>query len=256
MKAVLCGFGRAGQEILSQLSLHPEFDRDRILVYTHEGAQNEQFLTFLRHGRYNFSTASINKDFDRVAAFAPDVLVSAYYRNIIRDRVLELVDFRAVNMHPSLLPDYRGTFSSVWAILNGEAETGVSYHFMTSEVDGGNILLQKRLNIAADDTAWSLYNKLIALFVANFGEAFKRLLNGDAGQAQDPDAPRRYYSRSLPHDGRLVAAETEYSYAERFVRAMYYPPFAPAIFEVDGRDVSIASTDELNTIRSAFRGES
>ena len=57
-----------------------------------------------------------------------------------------------MNLHPSLLPKYKGSKSSVWALLNNEKQTGISFHLMTSDVDNGNIILQieSKINLLFD----------------------------------------------------------------------------------------------------------
>ena len=61
-----------------------------------------------------------------------------------------------MNSHPSLLPLYRGVKSSVWAILNGEKYTGISYHFMNDNIDDGKLILKRY--ISAEDTAFLFIN--------------------------------------------------------------------------------------------------
>jgi methionyl-tRNA formyltransferase len=68
-----------------------------------------------------------------------------------------------INLHASLLPNYRGAAPINWAIINGEKETGVTSFFIQHEIDTGNILLQENIEIESDDTAGSLHDKLMDL---------------------------------------------------------------------------------------------
>lgn len=65
------------------------------------------------------------------------------------------------NLHASLLPDYRGAAPINWAIINGEKETGVTTFFLRHDIDTGNIIFQEKEPIASDDTAGSLYERLM-----------------------------------------------------------------------------------------------
>ena len=256
MKLVFCGFGRAGKEVLLQLMVDYSLCRTDVLVFTYDSSENADFILTLNSLGISYLTDSINVSYDLVSDFGPKYLVSAYYRHIIKDDILELVEGRAINLHPSLLPDYRGCFSSVWAILNGETQTGITIHYVTSEVDGGNILVQKKIDILEEDTAYSLYNKLISVFVRNISDAFGMLVSNHPGSIQCGDERQRYYARGLPFGGVLVVSERDYSFAVRFVRAMYFPPFAGAKFVLrDGSQVEIKKVNELEYYRCQFKEE-
>lgn len=255
MRIVYCGFGRAGRECLLQLLSTGRVHKQHVQVYTHTGGANQEFLDMLDALGMDYETSSVNKHLERIQAFGPDVLLSVYYRNIIRQNILDTVGGKAMNLHPSLLPDYKGCLSSVHALLNAEVETGYTFHYVTPEVDAGNILLQERMVILPEDNAFSLYHKLLSGFVRNFNTAFDRLVSGDEGLNQDGlEGPRRYFGRELPHAGKLVAAEVAYDFAERFVRAMHFPPFPGAIFVLaNGEEVEVQSPRDLEPYRSQFQ---
>src|SRR5512132_1382581 len=85
-------------------------------------------------------------------ALRPDVLCVAAYGRILGKDLLELAPFGAVNVHGSLLPAYRGAAPSQWAIARGDRETGVSVMQMDEGLDTGDVLLQRTLGIAPEDT--------------------------------------------------------------------------------------------------------
>ena len=90
----------------------------------------------------------------------PDFIVVAGYGKLIPPHWLEFPKVMAVNVHPSLLPQYRGAFPAEWAILNMEKETGVTLVKMSAEFDKGDIIAQKKLAIDSNDTRETLYKKL------------------------------------------------------------------------------------------------
>ena len=233
-KIILCGFGRAGLEIFYQIINKLQVSPRNILVFTHKAIENDLFISHLKNLEVPYYFDSINLKLEMVIEFNPKYLFSIYYRNIIRSEILKIVNFNAINAHPSLLPDYKGTMSSVWAILNGEKITGITYHFMDSDIDTGNILLQDTLEIYQNDTAFSLYNRLISLFCSNFSKMIDKLISGDKGIKQVKEG--RYYNRSLPHNGVLKFSDVDFEYATRFVRAMYFPPFKGALFIDDNNN--------------------
>lgn len=96
-------------------------------------------------------------------ALRPDVLCVAAYGRILGKDLLELAPHGALNVHGSLLPRYRGAAPIQWAIASGEAETGVSIMQMDEGLDTGDVLLQRALAIAPEDTAETFAPRLAAL---------------------------------------------------------------------------------------------
>ncbi len=89
----------------------------------------------------------------------PDYLLFGSWGEIIKPHLLNRGDLKAVNCHPSLLPDHRGPNPYTSAIAEGEGESGVTFHWMTEGIDEGPILLQKKVNIAPNDTGGHLRAK-------------------------------------------------------------------------------------------------
>jgi len=104
-------------------------------------------------------------DFDRalallVAARAPQLVVLAGFMRIVGPALLEPFGHCMINLHPSLLPRYRGTDTYRRALAAGDTEHGASIHFVTGELDGGPVLAQVVIPIAPDDNPDSLRARL------------------------------------------------------------------------------------------------
>ncbi len=93
-----------------------------------------------------------------------------------------------VNVHGSLLPQYRGAAPINWAIINGEAETGVTTFRLKHEIDTGNILLQRKLAILPEDNVGTVYHKLMKLGGELLVETVKGLAEGTVTEIPQPDA--------------------------------------------------------------------
>jgi methionyl-tRNA formyltransferase len=159
-----------------------------------------------------------------------------------------------MNLHPSLLPAYRGAKSSVWALLNGERETGITFHYITELVDEGNIIFQEKIDILETDTAFSLYNKLISLFIYNFTNALTMLISNYSGEVQKGVAS--YYKRKLPFSGKKHFEKTTYDEAKKFVKAMYFPPYKGASFSSDKHEtVEVKTIKDLKKYKNLFMEE-
>jgi len=99
--------------------------------------------------------------FGRVADAGADLLVLAGFMRIIDAGVVAAWEGRAINVHPSLLPKYRGLHTHRRCLEAGDAEHGASVHFVTAELDGGPVVAQARIAVRGDDTEASLASRLL-----------------------------------------------------------------------------------------------
>ncbi|HOK29360.1 MAG TPA: methionyl-tRNA formyltransferase [bacterium] len=95
---------------------------------------------------------------DKLTGFDLGVVVA--YGLIIPRKIINLFPMGIINLHPSLLPKYRGAAPIQWALLNGEEETGVSIIYLTEELDAGDIIIQEKVKILPEDNAETLSSRL------------------------------------------------------------------------------------------------
>lgn len=117
----------------------------------------------------------------------PDLIVVASYGKIIPQAILDIPKLGALNIHPSLLPKYRGATPVQSAILNGDAITGVTVIKMDDKMDHGPIVVQKEFSIDKDDTFESLVNSLFDESAQLLPAAIEKLANKDTLQEQNHD---------------------------------------------------------------------
>jgi methionyl-tRNA formyltransferase len=221
MKVILCGYNWAGCKALDIL-VSLEHD---IFVFTHDGPYHVPSLIDLcRKVGVSYSIENISRS---TLPFIPDVICSIYYRYIIKKPVIDICDGKIFNLHPSLLPKYRGCSSLTWALINGEPETGFSYHYIDEGCDTGNVLLQKKIKIEEWDTQQTLYMRTMFESMVHFSTVLKMVLNGEKGEPQTGEAT--YFPRECPFGG-IIDANWDLLATERFIRAMNYPPYPPARF--------------------------
>ncbi len=116
------------------------------------------------------------------------------------------------NLHASLLPDYRGAAPINWAIMNGETETGVTTFFIEKEIDTGKIIFQEKEPITPDDTAGSLYGRLMAKGASLVLKTVHAIAAGDYPQIPQPpvregkEAPK-LFRETCEIDWKRPAAE-------------------------------------------------
>jgi len=100
---------------------------------------------------------------DLLKKHRPDIIVVVAFGHILPKNILTLSNLATINVHASLLPNYRGPAPIHWAIIKGEKETGVTTMLMDEGMDTGDILLSSKITISPDETAGSLHDRLADL---------------------------------------------------------------------------------------------
>ncbi len=134
----------------------------------------------------------------------PDVIVISAFGQIIPDSILTLPRLGCINVHASLLPKYRGAAPIQWAVIDGEKESGVTIMRVTPELDTGDIILQRKVKLAPDETGGSLFEKLSRAGAGLLIEALDELGAGTAVFTKQPQkSPTHYASMLKKEDGRI-----------------------------------------------------
>jgi methionyl-tRNA formyltransferase len=144
-----------------------------------------------------------------------DLFVIASFDQILHRRALEIPPMGWVNVHPSLLPRYRGPEPVYWALVNGEQESGVSFQRVAAGIDAGPILFQGAEAVRPRDTAGTLTRRLTELAWRHVPQVLDAALRGEAGQPMDL-SKGSYYS-SVGH--RRIDGLDSVITADRLVRA-------------------------------------
>jgi len=126
---------------------------------------------------------------EELRALKPDVCAVVAYGRILPQRVLDIPTCGCVNIHASLLPQYRGSAPYQWAVLDGCKETGVTAQHMVREMDAGDIIDVAKTCIGENETAGELLDRLAVLGADLLSSVLKRAASGDkcCGCAQCPD---------------------------------------------------------------------
>ena len=156
-----------------------------------------------RHGVPVHIDESVEAVAATIGALKPSIIYSFSYRHLIPESVLELASQGAFNLHPSLLPAYRGRAPVNWVLVNGERETGVTLHHMVARADAGDIVGQRAVAIDDSDNALTLYRKLVPLGVELIDELHPKIVAGTAPRRKMDIAKGSYFGRRKPEDGRI-----------------------------------------------------
>jgi methionyl-tRNA formyltransferase len=209
-----------GEDTVLHQSLVKFADREGLKVVHDAKLKDPELINLFREGK-------------------PEIIFCIGGIRLIPQAILEIPKLGCINIHPALLPKYRGRYSTAHAIFNGESQTGVTLHWMDEGIDSGPIILQETIPIEYDDTAKSLWEK----FTLEGGGLFEKFLelwmsgNPIPSKVQDENLAT-YYPKGLPNDGKI-----DWSWPgekiRNFVRAMTYEPFPPAQFKIGKKSMVI-----------------
>jgi len=158
----------------------------------------------------------------KINDLAPEIIFSFYYRNLVQSPILDIPQNGCLNLHGSLLPQYRGRAPINWVLVNGETRTGVTLHYMTTRPDDGDIVSQTPIEIAEDDTAVSLHKKAAAAAGKMLDEVLPALRAGEAPRVPQDHANASYYGGRTPADGEIDWAMPAFKIRD-LVRAVTRP---------------------------------
>lgn len=131
---------------------------------------------------------SNNDEFkNEIKALEPDLVCVVSYGVILPKSFLKIPKCGCINVHPSMLPKYRGSAPIQWAILNGDEKTGVTIMYLDAGMDSGDIIKQTEVDIDPDETTGELWNRLSALGAEMLTSVVKDISNGKIERTPQPE---------------------------------------------------------------------
>lgn len=166
----------------------------------------------------------------KIASLEPDLFVAASYGKLIPSSWLLIPRKAALNIHPSLLPKYRGAAPIPWQIIEGEKETGVSIAEVTKDLDAGDLFYQGRVPLGRKETTGSLTHRLSLLAAEALKETLKRVAKGELTRTPQKSEGTSYARKIEKEDGTLSLSEPA-ELLERKIRAFHPWPGAFIAYE-------------------------
>lgn len=151
------------------------------------------------------------------------LVVSAGNTYLIPGEIIEKENLTIINWHNALLPGHKGRNAEAWSIFEGDHVTGVTWHRIAEDVDAGDIIVQKEIEIDSGTTALALFKKQCAVGAQLFGELLEELLQDKCvfRKQEKTDKEQMHFSNEIPGGGYL---DTDWSIGKIscFLRAMDY----------------------------------
>lgn len=124
---------------------------------------------------------------EEVKKLNPDLICVVAYGKILPQELLDIPKYGCVNVHGSLLPEYRGAAPIQWAVLNGDKKTGVTTMFMNAGMDTGDMILKEEVEIDEDETTGELWDRLKMIGANLLIKTVKEIENGTATRTKQPE---------------------------------------------------------------------
>lgn len=179
----------------------------------------------------------------KILDLEPDLIITAAYGQYVPTKLLNAPTHRAINVHASLLPKYRGAAPIHYAVLKGEDITGVTIMYMEKEMDAGNIISQKEISITAKDDTGTLFEKLSIVGRDLLMETLPAIFSGE-NDSIEQDESEVTYSPMISKEQEKINWSRPATEISNLVRALRP---APGAYSVLGKDrFKIWDTEILN----------
>lgn len=208
MRAIVAAYHNMGCEGLEAL-IRNGFDIVAVFTYSDDKDETIWFSSVAelaaRHDIPVYTPDDINHPLwiEKIREMKPDVLFSFYYRDLLSKALLDIPASGSFNLHGSLLPKYRGRVPTNWAIINGEAGTGVTLHCMTTGIDDGDIVCQAKVSIGNNDTAKTLMDRQVEAAGKMLDECLPQIKAGTVNATPQDEANASYYGGRTAADGAI-----------------------------------------------------
>lgn len=206
----------------------------KLLLFT---KRNKNYDPFIERCKQLFSNVKIifpdfhlkrrhkdYKDFVKtIKDYNPDLILSFYYNRIIQKEIINASNIASLNFHGSLLPNYAGSHTINWQIINGEIKSGVTLHELTSKVDAGRIALKKEFLIDLEDEAIDILRKGVDSSCHMLLEVFEKISKKELiFENQKFDGSEFTCLKRVPEDGQIKPGMTHLQ-VYNLVRALTKP---------------------------------
>lgn len=177
----------------------------------------------------------------------PEVIVVVAFGQLIPKAILELAPYGCINVHASLLPKYRGAAPIQWAVIDGEAETGVTIMRMDEGLDTGDMISKVTVPVLADETGGSLFDKLSEAGAKLLVETLPSLEDGTAVFEKQPEESPTAYAGMIKKSMGDLDWTRPAEELERLIRGLN--PWPSAYTKMDGKTLKIWKAQVLEEER-------
>lgn len=182
----------------------------------------------------------------------PDLQVVVAFR-MLPEKVWALPGEGTLNLHGSLLPDYRGAAPINWAVINGEKETGVTTFFLKHEIDTGDIIFQEKIEIGKDETAGELHDRMMEVGAGLVLKTVNAIAEGNVKTHPQPETKRPKPAPKIFKENCRMEWHEPLGELHNFVRGL--SPYPGAWTLLDNKNFKIYRTNKVDAVQHAPIGK-
>ena len=168
----------------------------------------------------------------------PDLIIVAAYGKIIPKEIIDIPKYKTINVHPSLLPKYRGSAPIQAAILNGDKVTGTTIMLIGEKLDAGPIIAQEEVKLNGNETAQDLHDKLAEISINLLIKIMPKWIKKEIKEKQQDENRASYYKEMKKEDGKIDWSKSAEE-IERKIRAFTPWPGSYTFWEKDKKEIRI-----------------
>tara|TARA_R110002073_G_scaffold322276_2_gene498826 strand:+ start:9247 stop:10104 length:858 start_codon:yes stop_codon:yes gene_type:complete len=154
----------------------------------------------------------------------PDLIIVCHFQKILKKNIIKIPVMGCINLHPSLLPYYRGMSPQHWPIINGDNKTGITVHFIDEGVDTGDIILQQQVEINPDMYVFDLQIEMMKIYKEIVKKSLDLLLNKKIKFIKQNNLGGSYYGR-LKKTQCIIDIDGDHINAYNLIRGVSNPYF-------------------------------
>ena len=188
---------------------------------------------------------------DVIKELAPDIIVVVAYGCIIPPQLLHVAQYGCINLHVSLLPKYRGSAPIQWAVLNGDAGTGVSIMQLDEGLDTGDVLLVEPVSIDPEETSGELFDRVSAVGARTLVTTLEKIPTGEL-KPQKQDETQATLAPPLTKEMAQFHFTEDAAHIHNWVRGMN--PWPAAWFEQQGKRIKVQESRLAENLQNAAPG--
>lgn len=227
-KVIFIGTTNFSVEILKQLILYTNV----VAVVTKPDTKvgRKQILTpsdvkqfALENSIKVFTPIKLKDEVENILSLKPDIIITCDYGKIIPKQIIDYPEYGCINIHPSLLPKYRGSTPINTAIKNGDDKTGITIMYMDETLDTGDIIKQKEVEINFNDNVFTLKHRLASISSSFLIEVLPLIFNKENGRIKQ-DESLSSLTKQLTKEDELITFNDKCINIYNLIRSMNPTP--------------------------------
>ena len=157
-----------------------------------------------------------------------DLIAVCHFEKVLKKNIIDIPKLGCINLHPSLLPNYRGLSPQHWPIINGDYETGITVHFINEGIDTGDIILQRKIPIDSNIYVAEMQRNMLSVYKNIMSDAIILIRKNDVNFINQNNLSGSYYGK-LKESHCVIDLNNSFQVAYNLIRGVSMPYYGANI---------------------------